>query len=428
MSFFRPGRERRDRPIGALGGRGGGSRSALGLQLPSGFGPLAGLVAPALAVLGLIVIAIVSVDLMNGQLPSLPGGPQSSGGGGAVRTPTPSNVVVTDPRASVPGSILYVKAGNIWVQTGDKATQLTNTGRDSQPTWAPDGSAIYFIRETPTPGRFPIGGLVKTFDLQVPTLERMAPDGSGLKGILTGRYEVGSFVWSFFIQQPSISPDGKTAAIITDGPVPTKSDIRLKFVSLATGAITDPKLAELDGLGQQDPDFSPDGKSLIYAKNAREGARGAPTIVRYTLASKAIKALTGAGYIEPAWSPDGRYIAATRTSSNGTDIVVIDARTGAELLRLTNDASSFAPAWSPAGDEIIYQHVDRGVIDLWLVKLVGAGPGWTVGDSLALTVSAGLDGGSRESWFIPPDQLPKPTPTPLPSTAPTGGQASPTPS
>jgi len=405
----------------------GGPLSGLGLRLPGGLGLFGGTIAPVLAVLGLVVIAIVSVDLMNGQLPSIVGGPQGSGGG-PVKTPTPSNVVVIDPRANVPGSILYAKAGNIWVQTGDKVTQLTTGGQDSQPTWAPDGSAIYFIRTMPAPGRFIVNGLVKDFDLQIPTLERMAPDGSGLKAILEGRYAIGSYLWSYFIQQPSISADGRTAAIVTDGPVPTRSDIRVKFVNLTTGAITDPRLAELGGLGQQDPAFSPDGKSIVFTKNAREGARGAATIVRYTLASKASRALTGPGYIEAAWSPDGRYIAATKSSSNGTDIVLIDARSGAEVLRLTNDASSFAPAWSPAGDAIIFQRIDRGVIDLWLVKLAGSAPSWTVGDPFALTVSAGLDGGSRESWFIPPDQLPKPTPTPTSSAGPTAIPASPSPS
>ena len=241
---------------------------------------------------------------------------------------------------------------------------------------------------------------------------------------------IGQYVWSYFIRQPSISPDGRTVAIITDGPVPIRSDIVVKLVDLASGTITNPHLPELSGLGHQDPAFSPDGRYIAYVKNAREGAKGAPTIVRYTLASKGSRALTGPGYIEPAWSPDGRLIAATKSSSLGTDIVIIDARTGAEVLRLTNDQSSFAPAWSPAGDAIAFQRVQGGVVDLWLVKLTGSGSNLQVGMALALTVAAGLDGTSRESWFIPADQLPKPTPTPVPTVGPTGtgGPSSPQPS
>ncbi|HEX8024609.1 MAG TPA: hypothetical protein VF484_00245, partial [Candidatus Limnocylindrales bacterium] len=412
-----------------------GSRSSGG---PSG-GPagwLPGFIAPFLSLLGLIVIGAVSLGLMNGQLPTFGGNngnnnnPNSTTGPN--RTATPSNVVVTDPRADVKGSILYAKDGNIWVQVADKATQLTNGGQDSQPTWSPDGSAIYFIREKPTSGRFITGAGLKQFDLQVPSLMKMNADGSNAQALLTGRYSPGPYLWSYFIQQPSISPDGRTAAIITDGPNPKQSDIRLKFLNLASGQIADPHLPELGGLGQQDPAYSPDGKAIVYTKNAREGANGIPTIVKYTIATKALRTMTGPGYIEPAWSPDGRFLAVTKTGSIGTDIVIIDARTGAEVLRVTNDDSSFNPEWSPAGDSIAFLRQVRGVIDLWVVKLVGSGPSWTVGDSFSLTIAGGLDGGSRESWFIPADQLPKPTPTPVPtlgpSVVPSGAPASPRPS
>ncbi len=262
-------------------------------------GVLPAFIAPALAVVGLLIVATVSVGLLNGQLPGLPG---PEGSGGPIRTPTPSNVVITDPRAAIPGSIVYAKDGNLWVQTGEHAAQLTTGGQDSMPTWSPDGTWVYFIRERGLVGRMRLNGVVKEYDLEVPTLERIHPDGSGLKAILDGRYVTGRYTWSFFIRQPAISPDGKTAVVVSDGPNPMKSDMTLKFLNLATGALTLPKIAELNGLGHQDPVFLPDGKSILFVKEAREGARGASTIVRYTLATKAVKALTGPGYLQPATS------------------------------------------------------------------------------------------------------------------------------
>src|SRR5207247_8451373 len=124
--------------------------------------------------------------------------------GGPIRTPTPSNVVVIDPRADVPGSIVYVKAGNLWVQSGEQAVQVTTGGRDSMPTWSPDGTWIYFIREKPTFGRFPVNGVPKPYALMIPSLERVHPDGKGMEALLEGRYTSGSYLWSYFIRQPSI--------------------------------------------------------------------------------------------------------------------------------------------------------------------------------------------------------------------------------
>ena len=36
-----------------------------------------------------------------------------------------------------------------------------------------------------------------------------------------------------------------------------------------------------------------------------------------------------------------------------SEVTILDARTGAQLLRLTNDEQSFSPVWSPKGDEIV---------------------------------------------------------------------------
>ena len=62
--------------------------------------------------------------------------------------------------------------------------------------------------------------------------------------------------------------------------------------------------------------------------------------------------------MQPSYSPDGRYIAATRTTRFGTDVVILDASNGNELLRLTDDGASWAPSWSPAGDAIAFLHID----------------------------------------------------------------------
>jgi dipeptidyl aminopeptidase/acylaminoacyl peptidase len=376
---------------------------------------LPGVVGPALSAAGLLVVAALSYALLTGNLPVAPGG---GGDGGPVKTPTPSNIVIVDPRSNVLGTMAYVKDGNLWLQSGATASQLTSGGRDAMPTWSADGTWIYFVRTSEVRGKWPVAGVVRDYGLDVPSIVRIHPDGSGLETLFSGRIRSGSYTWSAFARQPVPSPDGTRLALVTDYPDPAHTDLLLKILNLKNGSISDLGLPEVPFLGHQDPAWSPDGSAILYVKNARAGARGAPTIQRYDLSTKKVKALTPQGYLEPAWSPDGRYVAATKTGSFGTDVVILDARTGNELLRVTSDEASFAPTWSPAGNAIAFFRVDRGVVDLVLVRLDGTAPSWLIGETIALTVNAGLDAASRPSWFIPADELPTPPPTVQPSTQP----------
>src|SRR5450756_1034264 len=95
-----------------------------------------------LATLALVVIAIATLDLINGKVPGLTSGRGGQPAGPAL-TPTPSNVVIIPSDSNVPGEILYVRAGNIWVQSGRSARQLTSSGADAMPSFSADGTWIY---------------------------------------------------------------------------------------------------------------------------------------------------------------------------------------------------------------------------------------------------------------------------------------------
>jgi TolB protein len=377
-----------------------------------GLGGVARGIWPASAAVGLVIVGAASVAILNGQLPTIGGN-----SGPPVKTPTPSNVVVVDPRQDVPGKLVYVKDGNLWLQSGAQASQITTGGRDAMPTWSADGQWIYFVRTTPAQGHWPADGVLRTYDLEIPALVRMHPDGTGLETVLTGKLRRNGNAWSSFIRQPFPNPAGTKVAIITDGPDPTLSDAVLKILDLTTGGLVNPRLTEIPPLGHQDPAWSPDGEAILFVEDARSGTRGTPIVERYDLATKHLRALTGPGYLAPTWSPDGRYVAATKTGPFGTDVVILDAKTGAELLRVTSDELSFDPEWSPAGDSVAFFRVDHGVVDLELAKLTGSAPSWTVGDTVQLTISAGLDAASRASWYIPPEDLPTAAPSSAPSQA-----------
>lgn len=389
---------------------------------PYGIGPVSSFIGPAVAVIALLLVGGVTLNLFNGQIPFLPTpttGPGGDGGNGNGPPPSaaPSNVVITVPKSLFPGSIVYAKAGNIWIQTAaGGALQLTSTGNDSMPTFSADGQWIYFIRIKRTGGKFPTGGYQAPswYDLDTPGLVRMQPDGSGSQRLLTGNYTQGSSKWFYWLRQPVPSPDGKTIAVISDGPNPLQSDIVLHIFGIASKKLTSLNLPESLHLGHQDPAWRPDGRYLLYVKNGRELTRGAPQIFRYEPATKKTKALTGPGYVAPAYSPDGAWIAATKTDAFGTDIAILD-QAGKEVLRVTDDAHSFSPIWSPAGDAVAFLHLEGTIVDLRMAKLDDATGRWVVTDTVDLTRVSGLDGASRPSWSVPPSELPAQA-SPAPST------------
>jgi Tol biopolymer transport system component len=217
------------------------------------------------------------------------------------------------------------------------------------------------------------------------------------------------------MRQPVLSPNGHTIALVSDGTDPLENDVVMQFFDTETKKFTKLKLAATAGLGHQDPIWLRDGSYLLLVKNGRDGTRGVPQIIRYNPENQRSFTVTGPGYLSPSPSPDGRYIAATRTDTFGTDVVILDAATGAELLRVTDDDSSFSPAWSPAGDAIAFLRLDGMIVDLQMAKLEGAAGSWTMGETTSLTEVSGLDAASRPSWFIPASELPEPSRSPTPS-------------
>jgi Tol biopolymer transport system component len=383
------------------------------------------MIVPGVAVVGLIFVAWISLSLLSGNLPwKVRTGPGSSLG--PPKTPTPSNIVVvpsTPPEDKLAGSIIYAKAGNIWIQDATGARQVTSAGGDnidSMPSFTADGRWIVYIEtRTQVVTYTPPGGTPTHYTATYPILYEIHPDGSGRVKLTDGLFTSSRGTWFYWLRQPVMSPDGKTIALFSDGPNPDfyTSEVVLQFFDVKTGRLTSAGAPSLFPFGHQDAAWSPDGLTLLYVKNGRDGTRGAPQINKLDWKTKKIRAVTGPGYNAPQWSPDGKYIVATKTSSIGTDVVILDARTGNEIARITDDAKSWAGIWSPAGDAIAYLHIEGGVTDLQMVKLTGTPGRWTVGDPIALTDAAGLDGASHPDWFIPADQLPAPTPSPTPSAA-----------
>jgi len=271
-------------------------------------GPAGPWLAPVLSIVGLLLVAVVTINLLQGGVPfgSSSGKGNGNGNGGPAQTPAPSNVVIVPPEVvTFKGSIVYAKAGNIWVQTGKDVKQLTKGGDDSMPSWSPDGSSVYFIRTASGDGSWPAGGVVRGYALNTPSVMQVKADGSADPvRVLSGKVSLNGRTWQSWIREPVVSPDGTTLAMVSDRPNPSVSDVVLQLYDLTSKKSTIPKIAETPPLGHQDPTWRPDGKFLMYVRNGRDGARGAPMIYRLDVAKGKAAAITGPGYLEPSYSLD----------------------------------------------------------------------------------------------------------------------------
>jgi Tol biopolymer transport system component len=395
-------------------------------------------VASILSLVGLIAAGLLTFSLIQNPVP-LPERAQSTAGAsvtpytGLLSSSKPSGGIVGGGKVSPSGSVAYARDGNLYVQTGTKVVEVVasqNGSVASQPTWSPDGSWLYYIDSRPTHGWWlnPNEAGYDYYLLPVPVLARVRPDGIGQQDIRSGLIQKRNLTSFFWITHPSISPDGLTAAVISDGPTdPGFYDNVLRFIDIGSGSFRNtPVLHEVSPFGHSDPAYSPDGKQVAYVMETRYGNAGDPSLWLYDVASKT-SAYLATGYRNPSWSPDGKYIAVTKSGASKPDIAIIDASTGKQIGQITSDGQSWAPVWSPAGDALIYMHLNGSTAGLRMVYVsVTDGQLWFQAETNLIDI-LGLDSGSAPAWYTPPSGRPAPTPTPSP-TPPPSSSSSPVPS
>ena len=161
---------------------------------------------------------------------------------------------------------------------------------------------------------------------------------------------------------------------------------------------------------------APDGTYLALRQERPRRHAAARRRSSATTQRRRSRRVTGPGYLAPAWSPDGRYRRRDEDRRFGTDVVILDATTGKELLRRhrTTTTRSRRSGRRPATRSRSSASTAT-IVDLEMAKLDGARRAagrWAT--TIDLTKVSGLDGASRPSWFVPASELPAPTP-PRPS-------------
>ena len=167
---------------------------------------------------------------------------------------------------------------------------------------------------------------------------------------------------------PSWSPEGRRIAFIGR---PDNSSGNRVYVTNADGSGAKPITTVTDLMTDEDVDWSPDGKHLLFTRIASTGARiyvvdpdGGNLAQLSTFESRM-----------PHWSPDGKQIAFSMrdTSDSFWEIAVMNAD-GSNVRTLTNTQSdNDNPDWAPDGTRLVYAGWREGRPRLFVINADGTG-------------------------------------------------------
>jgi TolB protein len=284
--------------------------------------------------------------------------------------------------APLPGRLLFVKDGDLWVFEAGAPRQLATGGTWSQPTWSPDGSSLaYVYRGTNFSDIF-------VTDARGEAQTRLTSSQSSI---------LDDNDWNF---RPAWSPDGSQIAFASDRKTAypalwlmnAEDGSRLRSVPMA-------------GVNSESVDaisWAPDGERLAVTLFAGTGPSQIAIVPVDTNLREQARLLTdrAGGALDPAWSPAGSWIAYAGREGY-TSEVFASRPDGSDVVRLTNDGVlDRSPTWSPDGEHLAYLTNKSGWFEAWVIDLSTDPSGVLVasGDPHPLTKDLHLDAAAGLAW------------------------------
>jgi Tol biopolymer transport system component len=266
------------------------------------------------------------------------------------------------------GAIAFVRGPHIWAQLpSGKQRQLTDevAGADAEPTYSRDGETIAFVRFEGNGSHIWVMNSDGTD--QRPVTE--ASEGSyesqpaffpaGL-GLVFARHEVGAG-WAVF----SIRLDGHGEQLLASGaknPAISPNRHMLAFVAARGGWLRTKDLRSgeerrLPTWRSQEPDFSPDGKRLVFVGQRRCGGKGPGrlSIMTIGLQGSSPRMLLNTcrrSFIpySPVWAPRGNRVLFVRRDNpaevgSTSRLQMLDLRGGLVSGAPPHRGGEFSPSW-----------------------------------------------------------------------------------
>lgn len=224
---------------------------------------------------------------------------------------------------------------------GSGLRQMTfNNATDDAPAWSPDGTQIAFESD--------IDG---DFDLYI-----MNADGSNLRKITTN--DIGD--WG-----PAWSPDGTKLAFHTE----IGGDLEIYTINVDGSGL---RQMTNNSTNDRSVSWSPDGTQLVYHHIDEASRREIHIVDVNTLAVRTITDNTFYDGLAD-WGADGRIVFGSSRFDNNAEILIMQPD-GSNVVRVTNQNNTDDdPAWSPNGQQIVFESDRGGSYDIWVINADGTG-------------------------------------------------------